>query len=206
MNTTPKTITQKILEFCKKLDDTQTPVFVPVKPVSGAVVNECYVNVKAHVEKHGGSIQHGWILWENPDIIVEGNFHACWIDTSNQLIDITPKEDREQAILFLPDSKRIYDGTPIDNVREILTKDPKLIKFFKQQEELSKLRIKYNLDGTSAAIPKHELERIGVLVPDGDFYLDMTGRQTARKMVSKVGRNDRCPCGSGIKYKKCCGA
>jgi preprotein translocase subunit SecA len=22
----------------------------------------------------------------------------------------------------------------------------------------------------------------------------------------KVGRNDPCPCGSGLKYKKCCGA
>ncbi|EHZ7795103.1 SEC-C domain-containing protein [Listeria monocytogenes] len=21
----------------------------------------------------------------------------------------------------------------------------------------------------------------------------------------KLGRNDRCPCGSGLKYKKCCG-
>jgi len=26
-----------------------------------------------------------------------------------------------------------------------------------------------------------------------------------RKPV-KVGRNDPCPCGSGLKYKKCCGA
>ena len=24
--------------------------------------------------------------------------------------------------------------------------------------------------------------------------------------VPKVGRNDPCPCGSGKKYKKCCGA
>ena len=23
--------------------------------------------------------------------------------------------------------------------------------------------------------------------------------------VTKVGRNDPCPCGSGLKYKKCCG-
>ena len=23
--------------------------------------------------------------------------------------------------------------------------------------------------------------------------------------VSKIGRNDTCPCGSGLKYKKCCG-
>jgi SEC-C motif-containing protein len=24
-------------------------------------------------------------------------------------------------------------------------------------------------------------------------------------IAEKVGRNDPCPCGSGLKYKKCCG-
>jgi len=28
----------------------------------------------------------------------------------------------------------------------------------------------------------------------------------AQRRVEKVGRNDPCPCGSGRKYKKCCGA
>jgi preprotein translocase subunit SecA len=27
-----------------------------------------------------------------------------------------------------------------------------------------------------------------------------------RREGKKVGRNDPCPCGSGKKYKKCCGA
>ena len=27
----------------------------------------------------------------------------------------------------------------------------------------------------------------------------------AQRTVQKVGRNDPCPCGSGKKYKKCCG-
>lgn len=31
-------------------------------------------------------------------------------------------------------------------------------------------------------------------------------RSTVRKDAPKVGRNDLCPCGSGRKYKKCCGA
>ncbi|GAC1400754.1 MAG: hypothetical protein NVSMB56_15870 [Pyrinomonadaceae bacterium] len=30
--------------------------------------------------------------------------------------------------------------------------------------------------------------------------------KTVRRMEAKVGRNDLCPCGSGKKYKKCCGA
>lgn len=31
------------------------------------------------------------------------------------------------------------------------------------------------------------------------------GMETYRRMQPKVGRNDPCPCGSGKKYKKCCG-
>ncbi|MCR4662819.1 MAG: SEC-C domain-containing protein, partial [Endomicrobiaceae bacterium] len=30
--------------------------------------------------------------------------------------------------------------------------------------------------------------------------------ETKNVDFSKVGRNDPCPCGSGLKYKKCCGA
>jgi SEC-C motif-containing protein len=30
--------------------------------------------------------------------------------------------------------------------------------------------------------------------------------QTQRRETPKIGRNDPCPCGSGKKYKKCCGA
>lgn len=29
---------------------------------------------------------------------------------------------------------------------------------------------------------------------------------TKKPEIPKVGRNDPCPCGSGKKYKKCCGA
>jgi len=33
-----------------------------------------------------------------------------------------------------------------------------------------------------------------------------TGPNPAIQVPSKIGRNDPCPCGSGKKYKKCCGA
>ncbi|MCQ2435509.1 MAG: preprotein translocase subunit SecA [Clostridia bacterium] len=35
---------------------------------------------------------------------------------------------------------------------------------------------------------------------------DEKARPIVRKSSEKVGRNDPCPCGSGLKYKKCCGA
>ncbi len=36
-------------------------------------------------------------------------------------------------------------------------------------------------------------------------YVGNTSAPVSRRTTSKVGRNDPCPCGSGKKYKKCCG-
>ena len=34
---------------------------------------------------------------------------------------------------------------------------------------------------------------------------EIQGDTTVRRDAAKVGRNDPCPCGSGKKYKRCCG-
>ena len=51
---------------------------------------------------------------------------------------------------------------------------------------------------------KQNLERKQVEKPTGDNSSDKTSTRTPRK-AKKVGRNDPCPCGSGKKYKQCCG-
>ncbi len=33
----------------------------------------------------------------------------------------------------------------------------------------------------------------------------MQPQEPVRRATAKVGRNDDCPCGSGKKYKRCCG-
>ena len=43
---------------------------------------------------------------------------------------------------------------------------------------------------------------------DGKWYFDegkLVKEYPSKKIERKVGRNDPCPCGSGKKYKKCCG-
>ncbi len=49
-----------------------------------------------------------------------------------------------------------------------------------------------------------EVKRVQVLKPE-DTGSDGSVSAT-RKNTAKVGRNDPCPCGSGKKYKKCCGS
>jgi len=41
---------------------------------------------------------------------------------------------------------------------------------------------------------------------EDDEELDFEPSQPYKRTAPKVGRNDPCPCGSGKKYKKCCGA
>ncbi|MCL2572254.1 MAG: SEC-C metal-binding domain-containing protein [Defluviitaleaceae bacterium] len=39
-----------------------------------------------------------------------------------------------------------------------------------------------------------------------ELYKEQKSSHTIVRNEAKVGRNDNCPCGSGKKYKKCCGA
>nr|MBK7063651.1 SEC-C domain-containing protein [Deltaproteobacteria bacterium] len=43
-------------------------------------------------------------------------------------------------------------------------------------------------------------------IADARLLAEATVRPAVARTAPKVGRNDACPCGSGKKYKKCCGA
>ena len=62
----------------------------------------------------------------------------------------------------------------------------------------------YELDGVV-----RQLGERSAFVRDGGrlYYMDGVALRPAayRREAPKVGRNDPCPCGSGKKYKKCCG-
>ncbi len=61
-----------------------------------------------------------------------------------------------------------------------------------------------------AAIYAFWMKRRVIREPDPSFHILPLGstntRQPIQRELPKVGRNDVCPCGSGKKYKKCCGA
>lgn len=57
----------------------------------------------------------------------------------------------------------------------------------------------YILNGLEAVVVQHEIDHW-----DGTLITDRKMKPTMRTS-KKIGRNERCPCGSGKKYKKCCG-
>jgi SEC-C motif-containing protein len=66
-------------------------------------------------------------------------------------------------------------------------------------------KVHYTRDGTTQV--HHESSEFRRL--DGTWYFydgKPVGIPQVRRAAPKLGRNDPCPCGSGRKYKKCCGA
>lgn len=77
-----------------------------------------------------------------------------------------------------------------------------------QQAEMQQIRENAEAQQTNPAPAPVVIKREQVAQPtatsaDGTDTRNKTVRKTAKQ---KVGRNDPCPCGSGKKYKKCCGA
>ena len=68
--------------------------------------------------------------------------------------------------------------------------------------------------GILSAVPKAQpIKRVQVIRPSDEGFMKFGGQERKvvrstqpKKAEEKVGRNDLCPCGSGKKYKKCCGA
>ena len=66
------------------------------------------------------------------------------------------------------------------------------------QEDAIRIILNTHLDQQNA--PKREKVAEPVIATRGD------GPKKPVVKSDKVGRNEACPCGSGKKYKKCCGA
>ena len=68
--------------------------------------------------------------------------------------------------------------------------------------------------GILSVMPKEKpIERVQVVKPTEEGFMNLGQKRvqkaptnTPLRNENKVGRNDPCPCGSGKKYKKCCGA
>jgi preprotein translocase subunit SecA len=62
----------------------------------------------------------------------------------------------------------------------------------------------------SVTIKTQEVKRVQLAKPLQEGFEGSVQKQAKKvnitKKASSVGRNDLCPCGSGKKYKKCCGA
>jgi hypothetical protein len=115
-STTPEALTEFVEKCAAKLSG-NPPIYVPYEQREGATVSGCFTNVRKAVEEEGGTIIYGWMLWELKGALIEAEHHAVWEKPDGTLVDITPKRDGEQSIVFVRDDSAIYTGKFIDMKR-----------------------------------------------------------------------------------------
>jgi len=172
----PREITAEVLELCREIDPDRSPFRISVMNLPGASDGPEFVALKNHVAREGGRVQFGWLLREVPGWYLEAEFHGVWVSPGGEMFAVLPGHEGETGQLFLPDSRRTFQGRTIPGRFRALSTSPDV-----------------------EAVVRHAEFHAG-LVADSENLR----RQT---VVAQGGaaRNDACPCGSGLKFKKCCG-
>jgi hypothetical protein len=134
-----------------------------------------------------------------------------WIDCTPHVL---PDGTSVRQILFIPNDAATYDFDTTDvqdNVRVPLITDDRLSTALRLFSEKTAL---YNsVPGIDVNLPQDVARKIMRIEAEAGMLLaqlmqSASGLQlSARAEVraGKIGRNDACPCGSGKKFKKCCG-
>lgn len=182
----------------EKLALDRAALYVPVEPEPSATVDNCFLNVRRKIQRHGGDIVHGWQVWQTP-FYIEAVYHGVWQSIDGALVDITPKGlPGVSRILFLPEPERIYAGRQVDNVRLNTTNNPLVEDVF----ALSRAIFNFQNDGKRAT--QHDLFLTAAEVK----YIQtlFITREQVLKLLYKGGsRRSTCFCRSDKPYEKCHG-
>lgn len=132
---TPANLSADLVALCNSLVAGGTTVVLPrLVPLDERPL-DCFEMVERQVVERGGSVCHGWTLWERPGLFFEAEFYAVWRDVDGNLRDITPRIGDASEILFLPDPVRVFDGRRVQNVRQPISPDPAVAGFLRACDE-----------------------------------------------------------------------
>lgn len=136
----PSPTSPHTLEFADALSPGEPLIWVDVVPAEGAQKLACIDVVDKLVDECGGLRILGWALWEWPEVMIEGEFHAVWQTSTGDIVDPTPKESNESRILFLPDPQATVDCYQKDNVRRPLRNRREISDFIEIKERIYRAR------------------------------------------------------------------
>lgn len=200
---TPAVLSQPLIALCEEIaPGGALPVYVDVRPLQGVPSKECFPIVEEHIRINGGTSVIGWSLWELPTLYIEAEFHAVWRAPNGSLVDIAPKPESTQRILFQADTGREYQGCQVNNVRRPLRQDFAVIAFLEacdEEFELMNRRERAWQHGEIALQGEEAAEYQRIQVKKAQCHLLM------RPLCPQVGPYTPCWCGSGKKTKWCHG-
>jgi hypothetical protein len=196
--TAPQELSPAVLEFCASINTNNKPSYVAVQPDNEAQPSECFNNVASKVDRDGGSLVYGWLIWEWPRVFVEAEHHAVW-EKDGVLLDITPPINGETRILFLPDPARAYDFVGqkrLINIKKSLGLFASVPDWIRVADTLQRTIERHSV-GNQFTMDRDHLAALGRDVQQslGAVFVDL---------ARNTGPNDRCFCESGKKFKKCC--
>lgn len=191
------------IRFCERIAPKAKPIVLEIKPEAGSRSVECFYNVRDKVEREGGSIKFGWVIWTWPDVYIEAEHHAVYEPPSGSpWLDITPAPDGDTQRLFLPDDTVPFDfDEPLprrDNIRHPLTNDPLVHDHLRLAARFTRFLNHYRIKPGEAQVPLYLIQEAQML--------QQKRREVILLMQQKyTKRNARCYCGSGKKFKNCHG-
>lgn len=195
----PRDIFPYVLDFCRSVATGSIPFFIEVTAESGDMPVECVGNVRKRIAALGGEEVLGWKIWEWYGVMIEAEFHMLWRSPEGRLHDVTPNAAAFDRVLFLPDPTMSYPEQQINNVRQPLNSDPRVREFIGIANQIFGI---YNLGERAKqfeiALSRDEMRTLQA------FELKKMQLQRLIEQ-SSPGRNDLCRCGSGQKFKRCCG-
>jgi hypothetical protein len=198
--------TDMLIAFCQRIVADTLPRFVSNQVSDSSRTGNCFNNVAQYQAEHGGHTRYGWCLWETTGLILQAEFHAIWESPTGEWLDITPHSQqlKNQQIMFLPDPQRTYAGTRINNQREALLDDPVVHDYITAQNALFAETQHYMNDQRERL--DTDLQRQDAVQQVNDVLKQFKDSHLAleRLIKKRFPRNEPCPCGSGLKTKKCC--
>lgn len=165
----------------------------------GTIYSEEFKSLSDYLEFAGK--RDAYPRWETND------FDEFYAYADERFFENTPQ--REAFVKFLTktfgDSMKSAEGVANEVQRDLLG-----------GESADDIADEFSIDFLNPGMAKRKVAEIAALIRDvrdnmrlaeynGNTFSSLPSTSPAVRTESKVGRNDPCPCGSGLKYKKCCG-
>jgi len=195
------------------------PAGYDVESLTETVIEDAQKVYEAREERFGSETMREmerWVLLRTIDS--KWRDHLYEMDYLREGIGLRALAQRDPLVEYKNEGYKMFqdmmDSLQQDFVRYIYHLE--IVREEEPQEQVAARKLAYSGGGDGslaqdfAAAGRAATAKSGALT-DGSAEAYEAAQQATRTVVAprnvtKVGRNDPCPCGSGKKYKKCCGA
>lgn len=192
---------------------------IKLSDIKGFKFNSIYEQVKDHAVKAYATLEENIVQFYNNVLLDSENPHDMELHEIGSKENVMRNIERD-ILLRIVDNKWIDHLHNIDALREGIglraygQKDP-LLEYKREafdlfndmMHDIQRETVAY-LFRTKFEIQLVNMQNEDVIETDLAMMAEnfVSPSEEEPENESKIGRNDPCPCGSGLKYKKCCGA